>query len=510
MADTTTPVATVSSPTEHTTTPASAPAPTPEAPSTATPSPTPATSASSSSASAAATPAETPASTGGAPAQPQQQPNKRKGAPAAPKTGGTGGGAKKNAGKPAAKPAASAASASASASSAAASEPVEMDAPSPFSNWKVKGGVDYNRLLELFGSSPITPELVARVEAVTGKRAHPWLRRGLFFSHRELDMILNHHEKGLPFYLYTGRGPSSGALHFGHLIPFLFTKYLQDVFNVPLVIQMTDDEKFLWKNITLEEGRHYMRENVKDIIALGFDVTKTFIFSDLEYIGHMYPLVLRIQKMITANQVKGIFGFTDSDHIGKYGFPAVQAAPSFPCCFPHIFPPEKIPITKCLIPCAIDQDPYFRMTRDVAPRMGLEKPALIHSKFFPALQGFSTKMSASDPNSAIYLTDTPKQIRNKINKYAFSGGKDTKEEQMKYGANLLVDVPYAYLTFFLDDDAELQRIHDDYQSGRMLTGEVKKILADKLIALVEEHQRRRALVTEEVVDSFMKVFPHTP
>ena len=59
--------------------------------------------------------------------------------------------------------------------------------------------------------------------------------------------------------------------------------------------------------------------------------------------------------MITANQVKGIFGFTDSDHIGKYGFPAIQAAPSFPECFPHIFPKDKLKITRCLIPCAIDQ-----------------------------------------------------------------------------------------------------------------------------------------------------------
>ena len=32
------------------------------------------------------------------------------------------------------------------------------------------------------------------------------------------------------------------------------------------------------------------------------------------------------------------------------------------------------------------QDPYFRMTRDVAPRLGFNKPALIESKFFPALQ----------------------------------------------------------------------------------------------------------------------------
>jgi len=40
----------------------------------------------------------------------------------------------------------------------------------------------------------------------------------------------------------------------------------------------------------------------------------------------------------------------------------------------------------CLVPCAIDQDPYFRLARDVAPRLSRKKPALIHSKFIPALQ----------------------------------------------------------------------------------------------------------------------------
>lgn len=98
--------------------------------------------------------------------------------------------------------------------------------------WDVVGsgekGIDYDKLIEKFGSQRITPELVARVERVTGRPAHPWLRRGLFFSHRDLEWILDQYEKGIPFYLYTGRGPSSDALHLGHLIPFMFTKYLQE------------------------------------------------------------------------------------------------------------------------------------------------------------------------------------------------------------------------------------------------------------------------------------------
>ena len=36
--------------------------------------------------------------------------------------------------------------------------------------------------------------------------------------------MLDRHEKGLPFFLYTGRGPSSDSMHIGHSIPFEFTK----------------------------------------------------------------------------------------------------------------------------------------------------------------------------------------------------------------------------------------------------------------------------------------------
>lgn len=73
-------------------------------------------------------------------------------------------------------------------------------------------------------------------------------------------------------------------MHLGHLIPFIFCKWLQDVFDVPLVVQLTDDEKFLWKDIKLEDANKMAYENAKDIIALGFDVRKTFMFTDIDYI----------------------------------------------------------------------------------------------------------------------------------------------------------------------------------------------------------------------------------
>ncbi|OXA42933.1 Tryptophan--tRNA ligase, cytoplasmic [Folsomia candida] len=351
---------------------------------------------------------------------------------------------------------------------------------------KSETGIDYDKLINKFGCQRISDELIARIERVIGKKAHALLKRGVFFSHRDLEFILDRKEKGQPFYLYTGRGPSSESMHLGHLIPFIFTK----------------------NDLTIEKSMELAKENAKDIIACGFDINKTFIFSNFRYIGQspeFYQNIQLVAKNVTFNQAKGCFGFKEGDSIGKIHFPSIEAAPSFSGSFPFIFNGKKdIP---CLIPCAIDQDPFFRMTRDVAPRVGLHKPALIHSVFFPALQGAQSKMSASDETSAIFLTDTQEQIKDKINKYAFSGGRATAMEQREFGANCEIDVSYQYLKFFYHDEEKLEVMRQDYTSGKMLTGELKAVLIKELQEMVADIQKRRAVVDDALVEQFMTPRP---
>ncbi|MDH5788533.1 MAG: tryptophan--tRNA ligase, partial [Candidatus Bathyarchaeota archaeon] len=135
--------------------------------------------------------------------------------------------------------------------------------------WEVRGKVDYERLIREFGTQPLTDGLLERIVKLTGE-FHPQLRRKLFFSHRDLDTTLDLYEKGVKFVLYTGRGPS-GPVHIGHLIPWIFTKYLQDKFKTRLYFQMTDDEKFvIEEDLKLEETTHFAYENSLDLIALGF------------------------------------------------------------------------------------------------------------------------------------------------------------------------------------------------------------------------------------------------
>jgi tryptophanyl-tRNA synthetase len=341
---------------------------------------------------------------------------------------------------------------------------------------------NYDKITKDFGANPIDTKILDQLKDLFGHVPFQF-RRGLVVSHRGFDEILDNYKNKKPFYLYTGRGPSSKSLHLGHLMPLKLTKLLQDLFDVPLVIQITDDEKFQYRqDKTLEEYSKLGDENIKDILSIGFNMDKTFIFKNTDYIGKLYGLNLKIQNKLTISQIKNTFGVTDADNIGKIAFPTLQMCPCFYDAFPDFI--EKG--AQCLIPCAIDQDPYFRLVRDIAPKLGYPKPAVLHTKFLPSLKGVNQKMSSSILDTAIYLDDSEKEVKKKINK-SFSGGKETKEEHLKYGGDTVVDVSYNILNFILEDDDELKTIETNYKNGTLLTGQLKKITIDKINEVISNY-----------------------
>jgi tryptophanyl-tRNA synthetase len=350
--------------------------------------------------------------------------------------------------------------------------------------WEVKGNIDYGKLIKEFGLKKIDSALLKRIEKSAGE-LHYYLRRGIFFAHRDLDKALDENKKKNLF-LYTGCGPS-GPIHLGHAMVWTFVKWLQDKFDLELWFQFTDDEKFLFKDKSYDEIQKWTYENMLDVIALGFNPKKTHFLVDTMHANIMYPEAIKVAKKITFSTVKAAFGFGNNFNIGSIFFTAMQAVPTF---LPSVLNRKKM---FCLIPHAIDQDTHFRVTRDVVHKLGYPKPASIQARFLPGLTGIQEdgKMSSSE-GQAIYLTDTPKEVAKKINKYAFSGGKNTLEEHRKYGGNPDIDVAYQWLTFFEEDDEKLKKVYVDYKSGKLLSGELKKILIDKLTSFLTEHQKRRA------------------
>lgn len=362
--------------------------------------------------------------------------------------------------------------------------------------WEVSNSfreADYDKVANEFGAKLIDDKILKKIKEAAGS-VHPYLTHGIFYAHRDLDVILDGHQKGERFYLYTGRGPS-GSMHLGHILPFLFTKWLQEKFGVDLVIQITDDEKFLFRDIEGDSLEKYTRENILDILSVGFDPEKTHVLVDSRNSGLLYNNAIRVARHINASSVKAIFGFTDSDNIGKYFFTSMQSVPAF------LLSELSGENVRCLIPYAIDQDPHFKLSRDVLPKLGYYKPSSIISKFIPSLKG-SGKMSSSDQTSGIYLDDSPKTVRKKLMKYAFSGGRDTAEEQRKYGANPEIDFAFNVYRMLEPDLNRTSEVHEEYRTGRILSGEMKGLAADRINELLEKLKTRRDLV-EQDIDSYM-------
>ena len=356
--------------------------------------------------------------------------------------------------------------------------------------WHVEGDIDYDKLIKQFGTQKISNDLLSKLQKITGED-HFMLRRGVFFSHRDLNLILENYEKGQEFFLYTGRGPS-GHTHIGHLVPWVFAKWLQDKFNVNLYFQLTDDEKFFAKqDLSLTQTTNFALENALDFIALGFKPDKTKIIINTKHIKTLYPIAAQVAKKINFSNTKAVFGFTNETNVGMIFYTSLQSAPCF------------IENKQVLIPLGVDQDPHFRITRDIAQKINKTKPALIHNIMIPSLLGPGGKMSASDEKSTIYTTDSPEIVKKKINKYAFSGGQSDIDEHRKIGGDPDIDVSYQYLRiFFEQDDAKLKKIYDDYKSGKMLTGELKAILIEKINEFLSVHQKKREEAKKEI-DNFL-------
>ncbi|HJM13934.1 MAG TPA: tryptophan--tRNA ligase [Candidatus Nitrosopelagicus sp.] len=358
--------------------------------------------------------------------------------------------------------------------------------------WHVEGDIDYDKLIKQFGTQKISNELLLKLKKITGED-HFMLRRGVFFSHRDLNLILENYEKGKEFFLYTGRGPS-GHTHIGHLVPWVFAKWLQDKFDINIYFQLTDDEKFFSKQeLTLDQTSSFALENALDFMALGFNPKKTKIIINTKNIKTLYPIAAQVAKKINFSNTKAVFGFTNETNIGMIFYTSLQSAPCFI---------ENKPV---LIPLGVDQDPHFRITRDVAPKIDKPKPALIHNIMIPSLLGPGGKMSASDEKSTIYTTDSPEIVKKKINKHAFSGGQTNVDEHRKIGGDPDIDVSYQYLRIFFEpDDNKLKKIYDDYKSGKMLTGELKAILIEKINDFLSIHQEKREQVRKNIDDYMMK------
>ncbi len=360
--------------------------------------------------------------------------------------------------------------------------------------WKASGEINYKYLIKKFGVSPITNEIKTLIKNVFGEVPLE-IRRDIFFSHRDLDRVLKDFKEGRKPYLYTGRGPS-GPMHIGHALPLIFTSKLQKKFDTFVLLQFTSDEKFLYNpNLRAKQVYNYTYDNIRDVLALGFDPDKTYVIEDFRHIKYLYQIAVSVAKRITYSIVRAVFGFTNETNIGMLFFASIQAAPAFLGYFMD-------DVYNCLIPAAIDQDPYWRVARDVAVKIRLPKPTQIHGKLLPGLKK-DVKMSSSIPESAIYLSDDKRSVKRKLMN-AFTGGQPTVELQRELGGDPSICVVFDYYKFlFEDDDKALKERYERCRSGDLLCGECKMELIERVASFLKRHQETKNRLKDKEIEKVM-------
>jgi len=197
------------------------------------------------------------------------------------------------------------------------------------------------------------------------------------------------------------------------------------------------------------------------------------------HIDKLYPIALKIARRVTCSTVKAVFGFREDTNPGIMFFPSIQSAP---CFLESERAGEPVP---CLIPAGIDQDPYWRISRDVAPKLGYPKPAQIHGRMLPGLTG-DAKMSSSLPSTAIYLTDVPDLVEKKIQYVDTDGVPD--------GCPIFL---YRYL-LLEESDEEVNGVYESCKSKCISCEDCKRGLVKKVNRFLAGHQRRRELIKGSV------------
>jgi tryptophanyl-tRNA synthetase len=359
----------------------------------------------------------------------------------------------------------------------------KMDKKMLVTPWEVSGDIDYDRLAREFGIKKI-----AELPGVFEKNV--LFRRKVVFAHRDIQRILDAIKKKERFVMMTGLMPS-GKFHFGHMLLVQQMIFYQKL-GAKLYIAVADLEAYNSRGKSLEELKKIaIEEYLMNYIALGLKPKNVeFYFQserskDAKKANAYYRLASNFSNYATFNEFKAVYGELSP---GKINASLLQAADMFHPQLPE-FEGKPVPV---LVPVGVDQDPHLRIARDIGRRFKDYKFTQLSSTYHLFMPGLKNgKMSSSDENSYIALTDSPKEVEKKIRKYAFSGGRDTIDEHRKHGGNPDVDVSFQYLRMFFEpDDKKLEKIYNDYKSGKLLTGELKEYLIKKINAFLKEHQKK--------------------
>lgn len=265
------------------------------------------------------------------------------------------------------------------------------------------------------------------------------------------------------YYLYTGRGPSQNTLHIGHLLGLELILALSKQFESKIFFMLADDEKILRDSIDLKKMESNVTNTIEQLNKIGFVNSNTKFHINSKDIGpDEYQMMIKLMSIVTLDQLTNIFG--KKNNIGEYFYVFYQLIPCF-----------LSPDSQCLVICGIDQDPFFRLARFLAKKIGYKPPIILYTKSVQGLDG-SEKMSTSNISSCpIFLSDSPNTIKNKIFGIKKVGA-GSLDELFEKGANLEYDSLIQLARLFETNKDLLDLVEQGYSGGfDLLTSDTNKI-----------------------------------
>ncbi|MEM2110566.1 MAG: tryptophan--tRNA ligase [Candidatus Bathyarchaeia archaeon] len=337
---------------------------------------------------------------------------------------------------------------------------------------------DYEHLYTEFGIQPFRP-LLPQIP-----NPSPAMRRGVIFGHRDFERIINAMKEDAEFAVMSGIKPS-GEFHLGTLMTAREVIYFQQQ-GAKAFYCIADVEAYEDNGIPFEQSEKIAVGNVADLLALGFDPNRGYIYRQSKE-ERVKNLAITFGRGATFATMKAIYG---ERHMGLYLSALIQAGDILLPQLKDFGGPKPT-----VVPVGVDQDPHLRFTRDIAAkfyrRYKFIPPSSTYHKLIKALDG-GAKMSKRDPMSYFTLDEKPEVIAKKVS-YAFTGGRPTAEEQRRLGANPNICPIYdLYLFHFFERDEDVIKLYnEECRGGKILCGEDKARLIKIVTDFVKEHQRKR-------------------
>ncbi|MDE6320781.1 MAG: tryptophan--tRNA ligase [Muribaculaceae bacterium] len=312
--------------------------------------------------------------------------------------------------------------------------------------------------------------------------------------------------------ILTGDRPT-GRLHLGHYVGSLRRRVeLQNSGIYDKIFIMIADAQALTDNAdNPEKVRRNVIEVALDYLSAGLDPEKSTLFiqtqvpelAELAFYYMNLVSVSRVQRNPTVKTEIQMRGFEKSIPMGFFSYPVSQAS-------------DITAFKATTVPVGEDQAPMIELTREIVNRFNnIYGPTLVEPEILlpdnaacmrlPGTDG-KAKMSKSLGN-CIYLSDTPKEVKKKVN----SMYTDPEHLTIDSPGHLEGNCPFIYLDAFATDDQvkkylpeydSLQALKDHYTRGGVGDGTVKKLLYNVLEELLTPIRERRAYWEQRIPEVY--------